>query len=224
MQIWYGNIQSKFVYNWLAPANVMAWHHWTNETQKKNWWKEDVITLRNKGQNLFISLFDKATGHFTDLKNSISKKGIIDPIKCITGIPYDALGEHRYPTTTLPDSVNPNRIVHSHIFGGSRLLIAQQLGITNIPCIIYDTEENSWIKEIDTENLLEKVSIKELKNFIPKTYCITQYNHIPMPVIRVKEIDYHQPIQNIQEKPKWQKPVRTEITCEVARLLNGTKI
>jgi hypothetical protein len=215
MQILYGTIQSKFIYNWLAPSNVMAWHHWTTETQKENWWENDVVKLRNKGEELFISLFDKATGHFTDLEKSISKRGIIDPVKCITGIPYDAFGEHRYPAIALPPNVDPTKIVHSHIFGGSRLMIAQKLGIENIPCILYNTMENdsSWLEK--KGNRMIKVSPHQLGKLLPKKYSITQYDYLSMPVIRVKEIDYHS-TGPISEKPKQQKPIRTEICNEVA--------
>ena len=92
------------------------------------WWDSEYDELRAILFDLFVTEFDKMTGHYTRLRESIKSDGIKDPIIVTAGAPLwrESWMVPRNVKTYICESC-----------GGSRLLIASELGI-DVPCIIND--------------------------------------------------------------------------------------
>lgn len=206
----YGEIPLDLIFNWLAPQHVMAWHHWSTDEHKRRWWEPEIIRRRIRGEELFMEKFDSATGHYTSLKKSVEDSGFLDPVKLITGIPMDPYMLTRYPSTVIPPAAAPDEILHTHIFGGSRVYVAQKLGYKTVPGLIWDFSSGDMWKEYDV--LPED---KILSVFKSGKYRVTP-NSEGVPMVIAKEIYYG---KEKSLRTGEQKRIRHQIIDHIAKLL-----
>jgi hypothetical protein len=122
---------------------------------KDTWWNEKYDPLRVLLRQWYIDLFDEATGHYTNLRKSIVKHGVQDPIIVTAGPPM------RRAAWMLPPDCGQ---YVCETIGGSRLLFAQELDL-EVPCIVNDQIG------IDGEELFTADEV--LERFVSKTLTIT---------------------------------------------------
>ena len=132
MKVRYVELPPKRIFNWLDPFNVTA--KWACKAIKDDWWSDKNIEIRQYFAKCWTEEFDKITGHFTDLEESIKEKGILIPINVDSGPPRGTYlkPHHFFPGTDLSTALV------TKMFGGSRLTIANKLRIEKVPCIVYD--------------------------------------------------------------------------------------
>lgn len=102
---------------WAAPA---AWH------------SARLDPLRDLLEATYIAAFDRRTGHYTRIEESIRAHGVWNPVMLTTG---RLLNRNE---TEIPPDVrhDPARVVCEYV-GGSRLLIAARLGL-DVPAVVND--------------------------------------------------------------------------------------
>ena len=93
---------------------------------KERWWDAEQDSLRELLHDTFIDGFDALTGHYTRLRLSIKTMGLLNPIVITHGAAI-----WREPWM-LPKDYG-QYVCES--CGGSRLMIAQELGL-DVPCIV----------------------------------------------------------------------------------------
>jgi hypothetical protein len=93
---------------------------------KDHWWDTAQDELRAVLRAKFIKEFDALTGHYTRLRASIKKHGLLNPIVVTAGA---AIWR---PSWMLPKDYGEYLCESC---GGSRLIIAQELGL-DVPCIV----------------------------------------------------------------------------------------
>ena len=122
------------IFNWLDPLNVTA--KWACKAITGDWWSERNILIRREFANVWTTEFNKITGHFTDLEESIKENGILTPICIDSGPPRGTYLKPLHFTPMMQKDLS--RALFTHTFGGSRLTIANKLRIEKVPCIVYD--------------------------------------------------------------------------------------
>lgn len=126
------------IFNWLNPKNItccLAFPEWHD-----TWWEPATIEHREEFGKIWTEEFDKITGHFSKLEESILKDGIHHPINTAGGQLRDI-----YLNDTVDSSIvfppehykNIEKSIYTHTFGGSRLTIAQKYNI-KVPCVVHD--------------------------------------------------------------------------------------
>ena len=134
MKLRYIELPTDSIFNWLDPFNITA--KWACKAITGDWWSEENVAIRNHFASIWTKEFDNITGHFTNLEESIKKKGILSPILIESGPPRGTyLKPFHYPPAEQDDL---SHALHTFLFGGSRLTIANKLGIEKIPCVVYD--------------------------------------------------------------------------------------
>jgi len=134
MKLRYVELSPDKIFNWLDPFNVTA--KWACKAITGGWWSERNILIRKEFANTWTTEFDRITGHFTDLEESIKEKGILTPICVDSGPPR---GKYLKPHHFLPMVQEElSQALFTHTFGGSRLTIANKLRMEKVPCIVYD--------------------------------------------------------------------------------------
>lgn len=134
MKLKYVELPPERIFNWLDPFNVIA--KWGCKAITDDWWSEENVSIRRYFADEWIIEFDKLTGHFTELENSIKENGILTPISVMSGPPRGSyLKPFHYPPKQQGDL---SKAIYTNPFGGSRLLIAQKLGIETIACAVHD--------------------------------------------------------------------------------------
>ena len=134
MKLRYVELPTDSIFNWLDPFNVTA--KWACKAITGDWWSERNVDIRRYFANEWTKEFDRLTGHFTVLESSIKERGILSPIMIESGPPRGSyLKPFHYPPEEQGDL---SQALHTHIFGGSRLTIANKLGIKKISCVVYD--------------------------------------------------------------------------------------
>jgi len=133
----YAVVKPDRIFNWLGMMNVTSWVFFPE--LRKTWWKDETVAIRQRIQDLYIKYFDAETGHFTALEKSLSADGFHAPVNTCTGLPRDMWLKNVFPTKSVPPECqsDPDKVLFTHTFGGSRVIVAQKLGI-DVPCIIYD--------------------------------------------------------------------------------------
>ena len=130
----YVELPTERIFNWLDPFNVTA--KWACKSITGDWWSPKNVEIRRFFADAWTVEFDKITGHFTDLEESIKNEGILTPISTMSGPPRGTyLKPHHYPSEQQSDLSDA---IYTDPFGGSRLTIALKLGIEKIPCIVHD--------------------------------------------------------------------------------------
>lgn len=102
---------------WAGPP---AWHDPRNDPVR------DLI------ERTYIEGFNRATGHYARLEESIARDGVWNPVMLTTG-PLRRRRESELPPEVRQD---PTRLVCEYV-GGSRLLVAAKLGLA-VPAIVND--------------------------------------------------------------------------------------
>ena len=136
------------IFNWLDPMNITAWNAFPEFHNR--WWDKNIIEIRKQFGKFWTEEFDKITGHFTKLEESILKDGIHHPVCIVSGIPKDDYFKcdlYLFPESQLKKK---EKMLHSRVFGGSRLSIAQKHNL-KVPCVVHDFsnifEDNEEITE-----------------------------------------------------------------------------
>jgi hypothetical protein len=88
--------------------------------------------LRDLLERTYLEAFDRRTGHYSRLEESIRRDGIWNPVMLTTGR-LKRRGEYELPPAVRAD---PARVVCEYV-GGSRLLVAARLGL-DVPAIVND--------------------------------------------------------------------------------------
>ena len=132
MKVRYIELPPNIIFNWLDPFNVTA--KWACKAIKDDWWSDKNIEIRQYFAKCWTEEFDKITGHFTDLEESIMEKGRLTPINLDSGPPRGTFlkPHHFFPGTDLSTALV------TQFFGGSRLTLAAKLKLEIIPCIVND--------------------------------------------------------------------------------------
>ena len=134
MQLRYVELSTKRIFNWLDPFNVTA--KWACRCITGDWWSEENVVVRRFFADEWTKEFDRLTGHFTNLEASMRKEGIRTPIFCESGAPRGTyLKPFHYPQKFQYDL---SQAVNTKMFGGSRLTIAEKLGIEKVACAVMD--------------------------------------------------------------------------------------
>ena len=134
MKLRYVEISPDKIFNWLDPFNVTA--KWACKAITDDWWSERNILIRKEFANTWTTEFDKITGHFSDLEESIKEKGILTPICLVSGPPCGSYLKPHHFTPMMQKDLS--HALFTQTFGGSRLTIANKLKIEKVPCIVYD--------------------------------------------------------------------------------------
>ncbi len=136
----YVELEPNRIFNWLNPMNVTCWcayHGWQD-----TWWEPETVKRREEFGRIWTEEFDKITGHFSKLEESILTDGVRHPINTVSGRLRDAyLNNPGDSLVAFPPEYhsNINETIYTHTFGGSRLTIAQRHDIV-IPCVVHDFE------------------------------------------------------------------------------------
>ena len=134
MKLRYVEISPDKIFNWLDPFNITA--KWACKAITGEWWSERNILIRKEFANTWTTEFDKITGHFSDLEESIKEKGILTPICVDSGPPRGKYLKPHHFTPMMQKDLS--HALFTHTFGGSRLTIANKLRMEKVPCIVYD--------------------------------------------------------------------------------------
>lgn len=134
-------IDSAKIINLCSPESI----YWP-----KNW-SENELEYRNTVGAEYIRAWNETNGFYKKLEESILKDGFRNPIIITAGHP-----QIRKLTEIPPElRVEPSEMLVCEILGGSRLHIAQKLGIA-IPCIV-----NDWVNRFP--NALKLNTNKDIK-------------------------------------------------------------
>jgi len=136
----YVELEPSQIYNRLAIENHTCWG---NVTQwRDTWWDAETVKLRNEFADIWREEFDKVHPHFCKLEQSMKEIGILSPISLISGPPRDKfLQTPNYKATGhIPPQYysDYDSLLMTQPFGGSRITIAEKLGIEKIPCVVHD--------------------------------------------------------------------------------------
>ena len=134
MQLIITQLNVNDIFNWMAPENVTAWN-FLGHKYGDSWFEDSVVKMRQRYAALWIEKFDQLTGHFTQLRESINKDGILSPISVVTG-PWRSWKTGYYVDDQRP--FPSDKETWTSPFGGSRLMVAIELGIKTISCVVHD--------------------------------------------------------------------------------------
>lgn len=125
-----GRLAAGRVFNLTAPRWLPeVAHGWTGSAP---WLDARYEPLRDAVEAAYMAAFDRETGHYARLEESIRRDGIWNPVMVTTG-PMMRRAETELPAAVRHDR---NRVVCEWV-GGSRLLVAQKLGL-DVPVIVND--------------------------------------------------------------------------------------
>jgi hypothetical protein len=181
MKLRYVEIPTEKIFNWLDPFNITA--KWACKAITGDWWSEENVAIRRFFADTWTKELDKITGHFTDLEESIKEKGILTPLSIDSGGPRGSyLKPFHFPPEMQNDLANA---LHTVNFGGSRLTIAQKLGIETVPCAVHDYANMFPNEPVITQKNFQKWFGKDYF-FSPSPPClrIKHMMHIKNPKYR----------------------------------------
>lgn len=96
------------------------------------WWHERYELVRDLCECRYVELFNKRTGHYTRLEESIRREGIKNPVMLSAGRLI-----RRQPLELPPELRERTDNVVCEYMGGSRVYIAAKLGIS-VPAVVND--------------------------------------------------------------------------------------
>lgn len=108
---------------------------------KLPWHSEKYEPLRDAIEDLYVGEFDRISGHYERLTESIRAEGFRNPIMVSAG---RLDGHFRRTPEELPPKIDPDTAIVCEYLGGSRLWVAQNmLGLgaaiaPSVPCIVND--------------------------------------------------------------------------------------
>jgi len=176
----YVELEPDRIFNWLNPMNITCWNAYPE--WHDTWWYSETVEKRVLFGKIWTEEFDKTTGHFSKLEESILKDGIHHPINTASGRLRDVLlkKEVDSPIVFPPKCYeNINDTIYTHTFGGSRLTVAQKHNI-KVPCVVHDFS-NLFTNE-------HQVTIKNYKEIFNDNYRfvhstpyvrLSKHSHIP---------------------------------------------
>lgn len=126
-------IDARRVFNLTAPRWLpQAAALWTGRAA---WHDPQFDGVRDLLEQTYIDGFNRRTGHYARLEESIARDGVWNPVMLTTGRLL------RRAETELPPAVrfDPDRVVCEYV-GGSRLLVAARLGLP-VPAIVNDAAD-----------------------------------------------------------------------------------
>jgi len=201
----YAVVKPDRIFNWLGMMNVTSWVFFPE--LRKTWWSEDTVATRQRIQQLYIKYFDEVTGHFTALENSLRTEGFHAPVNTCTGLPRDMWLKNVFPPKSVPpeNQSDSDNVLFTHTFGGSRVIIAQKLGI-DIPCIIYDfTGAFSDAEKITTPAQLKAKFPNSYQTGTPQVFPVARaisHTHINAKNDNVERTARHKVIERIRHELK----------------------
>ncbi|MGV7234714.1 MAG: hypothetical protein ACQ9ET_00505 [Nitrosomonadaceae bacterium] len=140
MRLVYVELPTDRIFNRLGPNNVVAWRYLNK--RRDTWWEEETIAVREQVAQIWIKEYDKVKDHFGKLEKSISEVGILSPVSIIGG---PRRNPHLTKVSTEPTNFIPpqyqndlDNLLYTAPFGGSRIYVAEKLGIETIPCAVHD--------------------------------------------------------------------------------------
>lgn len=140
MKLRYVELKPDRIFNALAPENKNAWG--ALEQYREQWWEQNTIEVRNYFADRWREVFDRITNHFTNLRKSMKENGILRPISVVSGPMRNVRKmSQTAPVTNLipPQYQNDiDQLLYTQPFGGSRITVAQEVGIEKIPCVVHD--------------------------------------------------------------------------------------
>jgi hypothetical protein len=137
MKLCFVNVEIDKIFNWLSPKNVTAWLHL--KEYHSTWWSEETLEVRSYFAQVWTDHMDKITNHFSKLERSIEQRGILSPISVVSGPPRDTkLSKVNASSSHFPPDYDLRLGLYTQPFGGSRITVAEKLGIETIPCVVHD--------------------------------------------------------------------------------------
>lgn len=140
MRLVYVELPTDRIFNRLGPTNQIAWRFL--EEWHDTWWEEETIAKREQVAQIWTKEYDKVKDHFEKLEKSIGEVGILSPVSVISGPIRNPHLTQAYPeyTNFIPPQYKNNldNLLYTAPFGGSRIYVAEKLGIEKIPCAIHD--------------------------------------------------------------------------------------
>lgn len=167
-RIVYAELPAREVFNLCDPAYLPeVSRKWQGN---EPWHSTKYDALRGIMHRIYVDGFDRENGHYKHLRDSIQAEGFRNPIICNAGWLQSR------DAAELPPHVSRETPVCEYV-GGSRLLIAQDMGLT-VPCII-----NDQTGTIEGRTLHNAGDVARCFTDIPRTcmihdgklYC----NHLP---------------------------------------------
>lgn len=176
----YVELEPERVFNTLNPMNQMCaklfWDEWGD-----TWWEPETIEKRKFFANCYKQKHDDITGHYTKLRESINQEGLKHPILAVTGTWRDARLKEIFdvPVWFPPEMIaNPSEAIYVHTHGGSRMIVAEEMGMEKIPCAVIDFEHKF--------NDAPEINSGNLERYYGKNYTWTSMN-----VKIVNKVQYH---------------------------------
>ena len=140
MRFVYVELPADRIFNRLGPTNQIAWRFL--EEYHNTWWEEETIAIRERVAQVWIKEYDKVKDHFGKLEKSIGEVGILSPVSIIGGPirnPHLTKVNGGYTNFIPPQYQNDlDNLLYTAPFGGSRIYVAEKLGIKTIPCAVHD--------------------------------------------------------------------------------------
>ncbi len=170
----YVELEPDKIFNWLDPMNITCWlafHEWHD-----TWWSDETVKMRKEFGKIWTEEFDKITGHFSKLEESILKDGILHPVSTVSGQLRDVLLNKKVesPIVFPPHYYKDiSKSVYTHTCGGSRVTIAQRHNI-KVPCAVHDFE--------NIFNTSEQITAGNYKKWFGNNYTFVSST----PYIRVR--------------------------------------
>lgn len=136
----YVNLEPSRIFNTLDPkhqnCSFSFWNDWGD-----SWWEDETVKKREYYAQCYKEEHNKITGHFSKLRESIVKDGLKHPILVVSGPWRDMLLKQLLDTPPwfpphLQQDCSQGLYVHTH--GGSRFMVAEELGMQKIPCAVID--------------------------------------------------------------------------------------
>lgn len=178
MKLRYVELDANRIFNWLDPKNIICWNAFPEFREK--WWLPETIKIREEFGKIWTEEFDKITGHFSKLEESMLRDGFHHPINTVTGRPRDMYLTGNKEMNHFPPELQADihNAVYSHTFGGSRLSIAKKHNI-KVPCVVHDFENIfEDCPQVDKENFTEWFPNNYMFVNAPPHLRLARHSHI----------------------------------------------
>jgi hypothetical protein len=123
-------------------------------------WSKEGRESYEKIVDEYITRYDAWTGHFTRLEESVKREGFRNPLIVTSGPPR--MKSQKGIPPELLEKPKEEWILLDGFYGGSRLYVAQKLGM-EVPIIV-----NDWTRAFDES--MEIMNLNHLSTFFADTY------------------------------------------------------
>lgn len=207
MKVKYKIIEASEIINltdpWYLPE-IYAYIH------PKFWFTEEVNNIRDHVRDMYINGMNKAVGHYSKLEKSIKKEGFKNPVLLTGGPPV------RLDPDTIPPDLRDNKpmLVSEHL-GGSRIIVAQKLGLS-IPCIVSD-----FVNTLSNAEILSSAEAIRSKFGTPDDFTEIKIN--PKTGVQMQTRKFYH-IENQSYDMRQQITVRGQVMKEIKHFLHAWSI